>query len=294
MELFIQLSIVGIEVASIYILVALGFSIIYNTTHEFHIAHALSYTIASYTAYLIYAHLHTPFLTKLVFAFIGSFIATAIYGFFVNGIYMFLRIYHAPILQKFIFSLGLLITVTSIFEITFGVYSLQWGTTDISISLGSFIISYNYLILFILTTIIAILLILFLRNTNIGYQLRAVSSNIELSRNMGINIPRIYTLAYILGSTVVVPAAIVEAMETGSDPFTGLRITLVGILATLVSEGKYINVVLITLFLVLLENLSQMYIPSEWSWGFTLILALVIIFLRSLITTKKRKGEVIA
>lgn len=41
----------GIIVGSIYIIIAIGFTIIYQTVRFFHIAHGIVYTIGAYFAY---------------------------------------------------------------------------------------------------------------------------------------------------------------------------------------------------------------------------------------------------
>ena len=52
-----QLLLNGIIAGSIYSLVALGFSLIYQTTRFFHFAHGAVYTFGAYFAYLFYIQL---------------------------------------------------------------------------------------------------------------------------------------------------------------------------------------------------------------------------------------------
>ncbi|MBL7148324.1 MAG: branched-chain amino acid ABC transporter permease, partial [Nanoarchaeota archaeon] len=50
--MYIQLTLYSIIASSIYILIAIGFSIIYSTTRFFHFAHAVVFTSGAYFAFL--------------------------------------------------------------------------------------------------------------------------------------------------------------------------------------------------------------------------------------------------
>jgi branched-chain amino acid transport system permease protein len=281
LELLGQLLINGVQATSVYVLVALGFGVIYNTTHEFHIAHAGGYLIASYTGYLLFTHILGSFVIKLLITLLGSFLVLALYGFLMNKAYSLMRNSGVSILQRFIFSLGILTIITSAYELFFGSYSLTWGIRDIPIKISYFVVSFNYLILLIITIIIGILLIIFFKKNKIGYQLKAVSNDANFSKIIGIKISKIYNLSYIIGSMLLVPSAVIQGIEIGSDPYQGLHTTLVGILSTLMSNGKYTNIIFFVCFFIIVDNVVQLFLPTQWSWSFVVSFALFIIFLQS-------------
>lgn len=260
-DLIGQLFVNFIASASAYVLVTFGFSIIYFATKEFHIAHALSFTVASYAGYFLFKHGF-----GLIGAIVGGVIAGGIYGFFVDRyVYRYLRRFNASTLQKFIVSLGFLTFLTACIELVFGQDNLYWGAASNTIKIGNFILSYYYAILIVLTVIILSFVGTVLRKRVIWFELKAVSSNIDVARNVGINVSRVYSFAYIIGSAMVAPVAVLMSADISTNPYRGMSITLLAIISTLIGGGgSYAGAIMVAIIISLIENLSLLFISSEW------------------------------
>ena len=63
-----QIIINGIITGSVYILIALGFAIIYQIVKFFHFAHGVVFTAGAYLTYFFYASLQFPLLSSILSA----------------------------------------------------------------------------------------------------------------------------------------------------------------------------------------------------------------------------------
>lgn len=262
MGLFGQLLANGVANGAAYVLLALGFSVIYNATREFHIAHAGAFTAAGYAGHVV----HDRGL-GLWGALAAAVAAGALYGFTLDAaVYAPLRRLRASGLQIFVASLGSLTIFSAAIEIAFGPDNLLWSTVPSVLSLGSVRLPAPFAVLVVLTAAVVAGVHLLMTRTVRGYELRAVSDNLELSRGAGIRVPAAFAFAYVLGSALVAPAAVVIGLDAGTNPYRGLHLSLVGIVATLMGGiGSYAGAVLTALAMALVESLGLLVSSSEWT-----------------------------
>ena len=262
MSLFAQLLANGVANGAAYVLVALGFSVIYNATREFHIAHAGSFTAAGYAGHVLHGRG-----LGLAGALAAGVAAAALYGYLVDAVvYAPLRRLRATALQLFVVSLGFLTIFSAAVEIAFGPDNLAWNATPVILSLAGVRVPHPFAILVAITVAVVGVVQLLMSRTIRGYELRAVSANLELSRSTGIRVPAAFAFAYVLGSAIVAPAAVVIGIDAGTNPYRGLQLALVGIVATLMGGiGSYGGAVLTALAMALVESLGLLVTSSEWT-----------------------------
>jgi len=125
------------------------------------------------------------------------------------------------------------------------------------------------------------LLNVLLTKTNIGLALRALGQNSELVRVYGL-IPRgLSQWSFLIGSLLVVPAAIFTAMTSGLNPIVGNHIMLISIAATIVGGvGSLKGAALAGLLLGMAENLSLLWMTPQWSEGITFVVLFLFILFR--------------
>ena len=262
MNLFAQLLANGLASGAAYVLLALGFAVIYNATREFHIAHAGAFTAAGYAGHV--AHERG---LGLWGALVAAVAAAALYGAFVNGaVYAPLRRLGASGLQMFVASLGILTVFTAAVEIAFGPENLAWSGTARILALGTTRVPFPFAVLAMITAALVVVVHLVMNRTVRGFELRAVSSNLDLSQGTGIRVAAAFGFAYVLGSALVAPAAVIIGMDAGTNPYRGVGLALVGIVATLMGGiGSYNGAVVTALAMALVESLGLLAISSEWT-----------------------------
>lgn len=199
--MFIQYVINGLIAGILYSLLAIGFSLVYNTTKVFHIAAAGIWAFATYMYYLFSITLGLP-----VFAAIGIavLICMALSLAIELSVYRPLYRKNASTGVMMIASIGVMTVIDSVTMIAFGSSDLTpkhvdglgplWYSLDLSaeqcwqLAIG-------------LPALIALLV--FLRRTGWGNQFRAISADENLFASLGYNIFNVRTLAFLLSGCFI-------------------------------------------------------------------------------------------
>ena len=106
---------------------------------------------------------------------------------------------------------------------------------------------------------------LFLRFTLLGKQIRAVSSNEELSNIFGISSDRVILWGFIIGSTLAAIAGILIALDTDMTPTMGFHVLLYAVVAMIIGGvGSNKGLIGGALLLATAQHLSAYYIDSKW------------------------------
>ena len=272
-----QLLLNGIIAGSIYSLVALGFSIIYQTTRFFHFAHGAVYTFGAYFAYLFYTQLGVD----RVIAFPLACLATMLLGGALElGIYKPMRTRKATDLTLLIASLGLYILLQN-------VISMVWGDDTKTMRTGEVVEGHEFLgaritdiqIVIILTSLGLITLIsLMLAQMKFGKALRALANDHELARLSGVNSDRYVLYAFAIGSFLAAVAAIMISFDTDMTPTMGFNALVMGVIAVIVGGINSLpGAALGGLFIGLAQNLGVYWLPSKWQD--TIAFVILILFL---------------
>jgi branched-chain amino acid transport system permease protein len=272
-----QLLLNGVIAGSIYSLVALGFSIIYQTTRFFHFAHGAVYTFGAYFGYLFYTQLGVD----RVIAFPLACLATMLLGGALElGIYKSMRTRKATDLTLLIASLGLYILLQN-------VISMVWGDDTKTMRTGEVVEGHEFLgaritdiqIVIILTSLGLITLIsLMLAQMKFGKALRALANDHELARLSGVNSDRYVLYAFAIGSFLAAVAAIMISFDTDMTPTMGFNALVMGVIAVIVGGINSLpGAALGGLLIGLAQNLGVYWLPSKWQD--TIAFAILILFL---------------
>lgn len=200
MTQFLQVLISGILIGGIYSLISMGLNLILGVVRIVNFAHGEFLMVAMYVSFLLYStfgmdpYLSAPIVILTLFLF----------GFFVQ------RVVIQPILDtsatvKIFATLGLSVALQNLALMLFNAdYQTVQTTYQTSvIRLGDVAISVPRLIAFVVAIFIAIALFYFLKNTLIGKAIRAVAMERRAASLMGINVKKIYIIAFGIGSALV-------------------------------------------------------------------------------------------
>lgn len=204
-----EILIIGLSIASIFLLVALGLSIIYGTMNVVNMAHGEMVMIGAYTTVLAIKHLGFNIFLCLPLAFL----TTALLGY---GIERFLvRHLYGRLLDTLLATWGVAIVLQQLVRVNFGlsligieIAGLGPGLQNVpvpeilqsSISMwGAHVAMYRIFVM-----VVAIVLCLFtwwlMTRTSFGTQLRAVTKNRKMAACCGIDDKKINGLAFAYGS----------------------------------------------------------------------------------------------
>jgi branched-chain amino acid transport system permease protein len=272
-----QLLLNGIIAGSIYSLIALGFSLIYQTTRFFHFAHAAVYTFGAYFAYLFYM--------QLGFDPIIAFPLACIYAALIGAICE-ITVYK-PMRKRKATDLTLLLASLGLYTLLQNIISLMWGDDTKAMRTGEVVEGHLFLgaritdiqIVIIVTSILLITLIaLMMARMKIGKTLRALANDPELARLSGINSDRYIVFAFAIGSFLAAVAAIMISFDTDMTPTMGFNALMMAVVAVIVGGINSLpGAALGGLLIGLAQNLGVAFLPSKWQD--TIVFVILIIFL---------------
>lgn len=196
----IQVLISGILVGGIYALISMGLNLILGVVRIINFAHGEFLMLAMYISFFLYSVWGLdPYVSALLVVLILFF-----FGLFIQ------RIIIQPILNtsatvKIFVTLGLSIALQNfalmLWRADFRSVHTAYQTAVINV--GSVAVSIPRLIAFIVAIIVALGMYLFLNKTLVGKAIRAVAMEKRAAALMGINVKRIYLLAFAIGSAIV-------------------------------------------------------------------------------------------
>ena len=278
MDLFIQLTINGLSLGSIYLLLGISWGLIFAVTRTFHFAHGATFVVAAYAAYLF-----QQMGLSLILAAVGSVIAAGLFGMAVEGIlYRYLRKAFATHLVIFVAALGTLITVENLVAMGFGTDTKPLEGFPVKvIKIGE--VGFNNLnvVMFITAGVIFAALMLYLHSTKTGKALRAVISNPEMAEVIGIDVRKYFLIAFGLGSVVVAPAAVLVTIERGATPDLGHWAILYAFMPVIIGGiGSLPGAALAGLIVGLAESIGIWKISSQWQVGIAFVVLVAVLLLK--------------
>ncbi|MCX6086844.1 MAG: branched-chain amino acid ABC transporter permease [Caldiserica bacterium] len=219
---FLQQLINGIQLGSIYALIALGYTMVYGIVRLINFAHADIFMVGAYMGYFL-----APVMAKV---FGGAFIPTIIAAMLITGLLGFImeKLAYRPLRYKSRLSALITALGVSLFLENFCALPFVFGPTfrkfpDLIVakniplpgSLG--LIIDNVLLLDVgVSVVLMVLLFWFVNKTLIGKQMRAVSFDKPTASLMGINIDVVISTAFIVGPALAGAGGILFGVTYGS------------------------------------------------------------------------------
>lgn len=277
--LFLQLLVNGIQVGAFYALIAAGFSLIFGSTRVFHFAQGAAFILASYVFYWLFVTLTSGWILAVA----GAALAAIGFGVFMDRlVYAPIQRHESSFFTVFVASLGMAIIVQNVIALVFGSDYVTVATPlaqGVQIAPGLFVSPLAGIAVLSALVFFGVLQLI-MQRTYFGMALRALSENTELIRVYGLSSRRLSTIAFILGSLLVVPGAVLTAASTGLNPAMGEHVMLISLAATIVGGvGSLKGAAYAGMLLGIAENLALLYLGPEWSGAISFaILFLFILF----------------
>ncbi len=190
----------GLIFASILFLVTAGLSIIFGILRIVNFAHGSFYALGIYVTYSI-----TRLTKNLILYLLSPFIAAVIVGFvgILFEIGLLRRIYGRGELFELLLTFGMIFVFMDIFRIGWGSMPISDPTVTFTlgtISIRGLIIPIYNIFLIVTAAVIALILWFLIYKTKAGMIIRATSHDSEVTSALGVNVQRVYTLTFFLGS----------------------------------------------------------------------------------------------
>jgi len=287
MEYFLELFLGGLTRGSIYALIALGYTMVYGIIQLINFAHGEIYMIGAFTA-LILASVMTMagwnYLAIIVIASIAAVVYSSAYGFTMEKIaYKPLR--GAPRLSALISAIGMSLFLQN--------YVLLAQTSDF-LPFPSLIPDFDFwepyahiitspeLVIIVTTTIVMILLTFLIKFTRIGKAMRATAQDMKMAMLVGINVNRVISVTFIIGSATAAIGGVLIASHIGQINFyigfiAGIKAFVAAVLGGI---GSIPGAVLGSLVLGWTESFFTGYISSDYEDVFAFVFLVFILIFR--------------
>jgi len=213
----------GLSLGSVLVLIAIGLAITFGVMGVINMAHGELMMLGAYTTYVVQVAMPNHTETSILAAIPAAFIVAGLMGILIERtIIRFL--YGRPLetlLATFGVSLILQQLVRSIFSaLNRSVITPNWmsGTLQVNDALS---ITYNRLYIVVFTLIVFAGLLVILRRTRVGLQIRAVSQNRAMAKAMGIRSEWVDAMTFGLGSGIAGVAGVALSQLTNVNPNLG-------------------------------------------------------------------------
>lgn len=277
--MLLQFIINGIIIGSIYAVVSLGFALVYNTTRIFHVSYAALYMFCPYMIYTFYITLDFP----LLLAFLIGILLTMILSVIIE-----MAVYRPLVNNKsskniiLVSSIGVMIVLINLIAVFYGneMKILNPGISKI-IEYGNVIITYNQAAQFILSSVVIMAFLIFLKYSRFGIMTRAMRDDTVLCTIFGMNIEKTRIVLFSLSGFFVAIGAGLVAYDVSMDPYVGMPMFLNAVVALIIGGiGRFESPVLGGFIIGIMQSLAVWTFSARWQDAVTFSLLILFLLFR--------------
>jgi len=261
-QTFLQQLINGVSLGSLYGLVAIGYTMVYGILRLINFAHGDVLMVGCYFAFYAILIFSLPWYAS----FLVAILLTALLGIVIDrGAYLPVR--KAPRISALITAIGVSFLLENLALVIFGgrpkpfyrppIFGkvIEWG--DLHFLVLSLWIPF-------ITFVLILFLLLIIYRTRTGMAMRAISRDMETVRLMGVDVNRITSITFALGSALAAAGGIMWALKFPQiDPYMGIIPGLKAFVAAVLGGiGNVIGAALGGFLLGLLEIMLVALMPS--------------------------------
>ena len=263
----------GLQIGAIYVLIALGLTLIFGTLGVANFAHGALYMIAAYAGVVVAANLGWWWVIILVP--LGLFLVGMVLE---RGLIRFF--YKRPVTDQILVTFGLALVVQELARTFFGGTTRQFSPPQwaiIPIDIGIAYYPPWRLVIVLVTIVVVLILYLLLRFTRFGLVVRAGMRDPEMLRLLGIDVTRRFTLVFGLGALLAGIAGIMGGPAYSINPEAGMAMLIPSFLVVVIGGmGSLPGAVLAGLLMGEAQSLAVIFYPPISQVIIYLIAALVL------------------
>jgi branched-chain amino acid transport system permease protein len=238
---FFNVAIIGLTTGSVYALVALGYTLVYGILQLINFAHgdvfALSGLVASSIMVEVFDLSGNEAALVIVVGLVGTILMTMGFGATINASIEFLgyrRLRSQPRLTMLISAVGMSFIVQNI---SLAIYDVNYRSAPNLIpqrnafTIGDVSMSWNKLVVVLITIPVLILLTWMVRSTKQGKAMRATAQDQDAAAMMGINVNRTISFTFLLAGALAGAAGVLYLLQFQMRYDTGFELGLIAFTA---------------------------------------------------------------
>jgi len=250
----------GLVLGMIYVLLAMGLSIVWGMMDIINFAHGLFFALGAYFAYTLVSVTGNFWLCLIVVP-----LATALVGMFLERT-LLRRLYGLNILYQILLTFGIALAGREIIILIYNPIGKSFyppevfaGTIFIS---GIFFPKYRIFV-FLVSIALTVCMWLFIEKTRYGSIIRAGTEDAEMVSSLGINISRVFLLIFGLSMAIAGFSGVLAAPIRGIEPYMGWLILGICFAVVVIGGmGSFAGAILGGLIVGLSQSLVALVMPS--------------------------------
>jgi len=266
----------GIASGMLLFLISVGLSVTLGLMNFVNLAHGAFAMLGGYLCVTLLNRMAVPFLLTLPLVML----AVALVGIVLERV-LYRRLYAAAHLDQVLFSIGLMLMSIAGAHFVFGDQQQRFTLPEFlqgQINLPGLDVGIYRLFLVIVGLAIAVALELLVRRTRFGARLRAAVDNPRAARGLGIDVSRVFTLAFALGSGLAGLGGALGVEILGLDPgFPVKYIVYFLIVVAVGGSGSIRGSLLAALILGVADVAGKYYVPEFGAFVIYAVMVLMLI-----------------
>ncbi|MCJ0978792.1 branched-chain amino acid ABC transporter permease [Rhodococcus sp. ARC_M12] len=267
----------GLLLGGVYALISVGLTLIFGVLGIVNFAQGAMLTMAMYIVYALSnaglpVYLATLLAVPAMFLFGMVVQATLLTKLTVSGSH------DGPLLV----TLGLSLLIINVLLMIFGgrPQSVQ-APIDGSLDVLGAVAAWPRVIAFIGAALVAVALTAVLKRTPLGLSIRAVASNSEGAKLVGVDIGRVYALTFGIGAACVAVAGGLMTPFTSLTPSVGEQFTILAfVIVVLGGLGSVVGAMVGGLVIGLVQTVGALYLPGTGSLILVFAVFVLVLFLK--------------
>ena len=258
--LILQALLSGLLNGGIYSLVAVGLTLIFGVMRIINFAHGSLMMLGMYVSYWLFVLWGVdPYLSLIAS---GSVLFAV--GVFIEAV-LVSPVLEAPEHDQLLLTLGISLVIENLALFLWKADPRTVTVPYLAVApmVGGIMISSPRVIAFVVSLAFTAALYVFLKRTDLGRAIRAVSQDREGALTVGINMRRIYALAFGIGCACVGAAGSLVVPFYAVDPYVGgVFVITAFVVVVLGGMGNFAGALLAALIVGLAESVAAVFIPA--------------------------------
>ena len=265
----------GLVLGMIYVLLAMGLSIVWGMMDIINFAHGLFFALGAYLAYTVGTVTGSFWLCLLIVP-----PATGLIGILLERV-LLRRLYGENILYQILMTFGIALAGREAIILIYNPIGKRFSPPEALIGVfsvaGTFFPIYRVFVV-VLAGLLTVGMWLFIEKTRYGSIIRAGTENSDMVSCLGINISRVFTLIFGLAMAIAGLSGVLAAPMRGIEPIMGdLILGICFAVVVIGGMGSFVGAILGGLIVGLSQSLITLIMPSASIFIVFLVMAAILL-----------------